>query len=496
MPDPSMPSGSGPRDPRLPPNPKPRLTRIVATLGPASSSPAVLEELLAAGVDVFRLNFSHGSHAEHAERIDAVRRASAVVGRPVAILQDLSGPKIRTGRLAGGRAIELKTGETLVLAVGDFEGGPGRVPLAYEPLAACVRPGDRLLLDDGALELRIESTDGREVVTTVIAGGLLGERKGINAPGVALPASGVTEKDIDDLRFGLEAGVDFVALSFVRSPDDLRKAREAAAAAGRAHVRLIAKIERPEALDCLDALLDACDGVMVARGDLGLEIPLASVPGAQKRITRAAAIRGIPVIIATQVLDSMQRGLRPTRAEVSDAANAVEDLVDAIMLSGETAVGAHPAHVVRTLDSVIRHAESLLPAAAPGPHPAIAVPHLHALAEAALTLARVGRASAIVAVSRHGGTAHLLSGLKPSLPVLAAVPDEALARSLALRRAVIPVVVPGVDVDEFDGETIQQAFRSRGLLRAGDVAVFVHVDARLGDFLANHLHIGVVGHGS
>lgn len=479
------------------PSPRPpRLTKIVATLGPASGSSAVLEDLVASGVDVFRLNFSHGSHDEHAARIDAVRRAAATVGRPVAILQDLSGPKIRTGRLAGGRAIELKTGESLVLAVGDFEGGPGRVPLAYEPLAACVRPGDRLLLDDGNLELRVESSDGREVVTTVTGGGMLGERKGINAPGVALPASGVTDKDIDDLRFGLAAGVDFVALSFVRSADDLKKARDAAAAAGHPRIRLIAKIERPEAIDGLDDLLDACDGVMVARGDLGLEIPLESVPRAQKRITQAAILRGIPVIIATQVLDSMQRGTRPTRAEVSDAANAVDDLVDAIMLSGETAVGAHPAHVVRTLDSVIRDAESLLPAAAPASHPAIEVPHIHALGEAALTLAREGRASAIVAVSRHGGTAHLLSGLRPSLPLLAAVPDETLARSLALSRAVIPVVVPGVDADDFDGEAIERELLSRGLLRGGDVVVFVHLDARLGDFLANHLHIGIVGRGA
>lgn len=471
----------------------PRLTKIVATLGPASASPAVLEELVAAGVDVFRLNFSHGSHAEHAERIAGVRRACEVVGRQVAILQDLSGPKIRIGRLAGGQPIDLGAGDHLVLAVGDFEGGAGRVPLAYEPLAACVQRGDRLLVDDGTIELRVESSDGREILTTVTGGGKLGERKGINAPGVALPASGVTDKDIDDLRFGISQGVDFFALSFVRSPDDIRKAREAAAAAGRAQVRLIAKIERPEALDCLDDLLDVCDGVMVARGDLGLEIPLENVPGAQKLITRAAIARGLPVIIATQVLDSMQRSPRPTRAEVSDAANAVEDLVDAIMLSGETAVGAHPAHVVRTLDSIIREAESLPPVAASHLYPVVEVPHIHALGEAALTLAHEGRASVIVAVSRHGGTARLLSGLRPALALLAAVPDEALARSLGLSRGVVPVVVPGVEVQDFEANLVERELLGQGLVRTGDVVVFVHLDARLGDLKANHLHIGVVG---
>jgi pyruvate kinase len=471
-----------------------RLTKIVATLGPASSSAEVIAQLVADGVDVFRLNFSHGSHAEHAVRIDRIRRASDAAERKVAILQDLGGPKIRTGRLVGGQAIELRAGERLVLAVGDFEGGPGRVALAYEPLAACVRPGDRLLLDDGSIELQVRSADGKEIVTTVATGGFLGERKGINLPGVELPAAGLTDKDVEDLRFGVASGVDFLAISFVRSPDDVRRGREAALDAGGTHVRLIVKIERPEALECLDELLDVCDGVMVARGDLGLEIPLESVPGAQKRITRSAIARGLPVIIATQVLDSMQRGLRPTRAEVSDAANAVEDRVDAIMLSGETAVGAHPAHVVRTLDAVIRDAEANLQPGAVAPLGAAArAAHVRALCEAASTLVREAPAAAMVAISRQGRTAALLSGLRMPVPVIAAVPDDRLARQLALRRAVTPVPLPGLADPGADFRFVDRELVSRGIVSAGSVVVFVRLDSELGDPLANHLRIGIAG---
>ncbi|MDH4065782.1 MAG: pyruvate kinase, partial [Acidobacteriota bacterium] len=259
-----------------------RHTKIIATLGPASSDPTTIGALIAAGVDVFRLNFSHGTQAEHAARFAAVRDLAARAGRQIAVLQDLSGPKIRTGRLAGGTPIRLEPGQTLVLAIGDGVGGPGRVFTTYGPLARAVSAGDRLLLDDGYLELRVESAAADAITTTVVDGGLLGERKGINAPGVPLPAAGVTEKDARDLAFGLALGVDAVALSFVQSAADIQAARQATLREGRPDVPIIAKLERPEAIERLEEILEAADGIMVARGDLGLEIPLERVPRVQR----------------------------------------------------------------------------------------------------------------------------------------------------------------------------------------------------------------------
>jgi pyruvate kinase len=470
--------------------PSPRLTRIIATLGPASSSQGVIDALVAAGVDLFRLNFSHGDHADHAERISQVRTAAARAGRPVGVLQDLSGPKIRTGRLVDGRPIPLEPGGTLVIAAGDFVGGPGRVSTTYAPLVASVSPGDRLLLDDGFVELRVEACDGREMVTRVVSGGSLGERKGINAPGVRLPASSLTDRDVADLEFGIAHGVDVVALSFVQTGEDVRRARAVAARHGGGDVPIVAKIERPEAVEHIDDVLDAADGVMVARGDLGLELPLEQVPRAQKSITRAAQARGLPVIVATQVFDSMRVEPRPTRAEVSDAANAVDDLVDAIMLSGETAVGAHPAHTVRTLDAVIRDAEAIAPRLAVDVGAQVdGVAHSRALCDAAVSLADKGHAAAIVAVTRQGHTARMLSALRPPQPIVAAVFDERLARRLLLHRGVVPVLVGEVGMaDVTDGSRVRELLR-RSVVAIGDVAVFVSVNADLTHGDANFLRI-------
>jgi pyruvate kinase len=335
-----------------------RHTKIIATIGPASDSESVIDALIAAGTDIFRLNFSHGTHDSHAATFARVRAASKRASCEVAILQDLGGPKIRTGRLEGGRPLTLTTGETLTIATGDFAGGPGRLSTTYEGLARSVRPGDRLLLADGLVELRVEATDGQEIQTTVVEGGEIGEHKGINAPGVPLPASAITAKDVEDLEFGLSLGVDMVAISFVQTAADVQQARRVIADAHAPEVPLIAKLERPQALEHLDEILTACDAVMVARGDLGLEMPLERVPRAQKDITRRARAHGIPVIVATQVLESMTNEARPTRAEVNDAANAVEDGVDAIMLAGETAVGAYPVRTVQTLNAIIGDAEA------------------------------------------------------------------------------------------------------------------------------------------
>jgi pyruvate kinase len=463
-----------------------RLTKIIATVGPACSAEDSVDALIAAGVDVFRLNFSHGSYEEHGVVIARIRAAGTRAGRHVAILQDLSGPKIRTGKLVDGKPIDLVPGASLEIATGDFVGGPGRVSTTFAGLAASVKPGDRLLLDDGHIELRVEGSDGTTARTTVVCGGPLAERKGINLPGVVLPASAVTPKDEADLRFGLSQGVDLVALSFVQTPEDLRKARAVMAACGDARPPLVAKIERPAAVENLEAILDECDAVMVARGDLGLEMPFQCVPAAQKEITRRARRRGRPVIVATQVLDSMRTELMPTRAEVSDAANAVDDAVDAIMLSGETAVGISPVRAVQTLDAVIRAAEGISPSLEIEPALEITeVPHSRSLCQAAVTLAASGHADAIVAVTRGGKTARMLSSFRPGVRIFAVTPDPVIARRFALYRGVLPLVGEHDSV----GVGIELQLRERNLLPAGSRVVFVSVNADLTRPDANFLRI-------
>jgi pyruvate kinase len=467
-----------------------RHTKIIATVGPASDSDAVLDALIAAGADIIRLNFSHGTHDSHAATLRRVRAAAARAMREVAILQDLGGPKIRTGPLEGHRPLLLKPGDTLRIAAGDFVGGPGRVSTTFGGLARGVRPGDRLLLADGRIELRVDAADGTEIQTTVVDGGLLGEHQGINAPGVPLPTSAITPKDIDDLRFGLSLGVDMVALSFVQTAADLRQGRQLLADANAPDVPLIAKLERPQALEHLDEIIAACDAVMVARGDLGLEMPLERVPRAQKEITRAARQNGIPVIVATQVLESMMTEARPTRAEVSDAANAVDDGVDAIMLAGETAAGAFPARAVQTLDAIIRDAEtSPVPESAQRTREATGEGHAQALCEAAVTLANRGDAQAIVAVTRGGGTARRLSALRPRAPIFATTDRDETARRLALYWGLVPVCTDiGENVDSA-GALISQRLMVRGLVAAGAAVVLVSISADLTRNDANYLKI-------
>lgn len=460
-----------------------RHTKIIVTIGPASESDAVLAELVSAGVDVFRLNFSHGTHAWHADVFRRVRAAARGARRHVAIMQDLAGPKIRTGKLVGGGPVELRQGAPLILEVGDGEGDAQRVFTSYAPLAAGVRPGDRLLLDDGRIELQVEHSDGRVVRTVVINGGPLGERKGIAAPGVPLGGGALTEKDIADLRFGLELGVDLVALSFVQSADDIRDARRVMRDAGR-EASVIAKIERPIAVERLDEILEESDAVMVARGDLGLELPLEQVPTVQKAITRKGRSRGLPVIVATQVLESMRLEPRPTRAEVSDAANAVDDGADAIMLTGETAAGLYPVKAVQTLDAVLREAEKMLPDAAPVA-PSVdptGTGHGRAICEAAVTLARTGQADAIVAVTRGGTTAQLLSSLRPMAPIYAATDSVPVAERLALQWGVVPIVCAVEDVEQ-----VEKAVARYGSLGTPSVVVFVSVSPDLRDSRSNFL---------
>jgi pyruvate kinase len=467
-----------------------RHTKIIATVGPASDSDDMLDALIAGGTDIFRLNFSHGTHESQGATFGRIRAAAARARREVAVLQDLGGPKIRTGALEGKRPLNVKRGDALVIGTGDFVGAPGRISTTFAGLAHSVRPGDRLLLADGVIELRVESTDGTEIKTTVVEGGEIGEHKGINAPGVPLPASAITPKDVDDLKFGLSLGVDMVALSFVQSAADLEQGRRLMAEFNNSQALLVAKLERPQALEHLDSILAASDAVMVARGDLGLEMALERVPRVQKDITVRARRQGIPVIVATQVLESMTSEPRPTRAEVNDAANAVDDGVDAIMLAGETAAGAYPARAVQTLDAIIRDAE-LIPQVGAAARMADSGhdDHAQALCEAALTLANRGDAQAIVAVTRGGTTARRLSALRPRAPIIAATERGDTARRLALYWGIVPLCIPlGDNLDEASARVGVQLVE-RGLVAAGGSAVFVSINADLARNDANYLKI-------
>ena len=416
-----------------------RRAKIVATLGPATDG--LEADLVRAGVDVFRLNFSHGTGDEHAARCAAVRAAAKAERRPVAVMQDLQGPKIRVGSLVGGGPIQLVAGQTLDITTRDVVGTPACISCTYAGLPRDVKPGDRLLLDDGRIRLTVLGTSADCVTTRVEEGGPLGEHKGINLPGVAVSAPALTDKDRADLAFGLEQlGVDYVALSFIRSADDVRGARKLVKSLKRS-VPLIVKLEKAEAVDSLAAILDVADSVMVARGDLGVELAPEQVPMLQKRIIQSANRRGIPVITATQMLESMIVEETPTRAEATDVANAVWDGSDAVMLSAETAAGHHPLLVVQMMDRIVRAAESadlfeprLARRREDRPSgDAAAVTH------AARVLAEGLEASAIVGVTRTGLTAELLSRGRARAPIYAFSPDERVCQRLALWWGVSPV---------------------------------------------------------
>jgi pyruvate kinase len=451
-----------------------RHTKIVATIGPASDSPDAVKALIAAGVDVFRLNFSHGTHDSHAAVYGRIREAAGRAGRHVGIMQDLSGPKIRTGPLADGKPVQLQPGEEVRIVAGDEPTRPGVIYTPFVELIRSAKPGDRLLLDDGRIELRVTEPRGDYLTVVVVNGGELGAHKGINAPGVALPASALTEKDAADLRLGLKLGVDFVALSFVQRAEDVQRACDVMATSGRT-IPVIAKIERPAAVENLDEILRVAQGVMVARGDLGLEMPLEQVPRIQKGIITAARAVGRPTILATQVFESMRTEPRPTRAEVSDAANAVDEGADAIMLAGETAIGAFPIRAVQTLDIVIRDAE-LVPSWQQVPLAVDPTGSLHgrALCEAAVTLATAGHADVIVAVTSEGKTARLLSSLRPHAPIIAATPDPIVAGCLTVVRGVHPFVTSTLDVPVLRAELL-----NRRIIHAGSVVVFANVSPDL-----------------
>jgi pyruvate kinase len=455
-----------------------RRAKIVATLGPASSDAAILEKLIGLGVDVARLNFSHGQHEEHAQRLDRIRAASRHLGKAVAVLQDLQGPKIRTGPLKAGRSgVRIEPGSELVITTeGEVQGDERMVSTTYPHLAEDVRPGDRLLVDDGLLELRVLSTDGVRARTEVVEGGLLGEHKGINLPGVALRTEALSEKDRADLAFGISHGVDYVALSFVRSASDIALCRAEMERAGRV-VPVIAKIEKPEALEQIDGIIAAADGVMVARGDLGVEILPERVPLIQKEICRKANVAGKPVIIATQMLNSMIEHPRPTRAEATDVANAIWDGADAVMLSGETASGKFPLLAVQMMDRIVREAESGFPPREVGfsaVAPAEGAPANQVIASAACGAATVSAAVAICCFTLRGETARLLAQFRPHVPIVAFSPDQSIRRRLALYWGVVPKVMEPVKNADLMTEMVTERLLADGVAAPGDRVIVAY----------------------
>ncbi len=468
-----------------------RATKIVATLGPATTDEATLVALLSAGVDMVRLNFSHGTHAEHTARYNAVRKITKASGRPIAIMQDLQGPKIRTGTLAGGVPVNLTEGATFRITTVETDGTADCVSTTYQHLPTDVKRGDRILLDDGKIEVRVTSVTATEVVTTVIHGGLLREHKGINLPGVTISTPALTGKDLADLAFGVELGVDYVALSFVRTAHDVRLAR-AALRKLNATTPLIAKIEKPEALDDLAGVIEAADGVMVARGDLGVELTPERVPSAQKRIIRLANERGKVVITATQMLESMTTNPQPTRAEASDVFNAILDGTDAVMLSGETAIGAYPIETVQMMQRIASQAELALPDRPDRPVHGRRTAS-RAVAEAAVQLACETRARALVVFTRSGYTARIVSSLRPAMPIIALTQDSAVYHSLALWWGLQPLRIRFQRTMDAMIAASEATLIAEGLVREKDLIVIVGSSVRMTDARTNVIKLHMIG---
>lgn len=442
-----------------------RRTKIIATIGPSCSTREKLEELIRAGINVARLNCSHMEHESSARIISDIRELSKQHNRPVGILLDLAGPKIRTRKMAGSVPVELIDGQKFVLTNRKIEGTKDVVSTNYEKLPQEVKPGDHILLDDGLIELRVTATDTTEIECHVITGGILKDKKGINLPGVRLSIPSMTEKDMEDLRFGLEHEVDFVALSFVRDADDIKGLR-ALVADHFPPVSIIAKLEKPEALEELDEILDLADGVMIARGDLGVELPPEEVPPVQKLITRKANAKGKPVITATQMLESMIEHARPTRAEASDVANAIFDGTDAVMLSGETAAGEYPLESVQIMDRIAIAAEASMDFKKLHQHdlPTSA----HAIAHAACAMAVDMKARAIAAFTKSGATARLISQFRPPGPIIALTQQAHVYNQLSLYWGVVPMMLTEVSDSESTLSMVENTLLKKGFVWPGD----------------------------
>jgi pyruvate kinase len=450
-----------------------RRAKIVCTLGPACDTPERLDALLGAGMDVARLNFSHGTHAEHARRLRLVRHLARQRGRTLAVLQDLQGPKIRTGPLQAGGPVELKQNSRITLTTRPVRGNGQLISTGFRPLPREVRSGSRILLSDGRIELHVERASGRDIVCRVVEGGELGEHQGINLPGVALNISALTAKDREDLKFAVQQGVDYVALSFVRSPDDVLELKRYLARTGRA-IPVVAKLEKPQAIDRLEEILNVADAVMVARGDLGVELPPESVPVLQKCIIARANVLKVP-IMATQMLESVTEHWRPTRAEASDVANAIFDGADALMLSTETATGQYPVESVQMMARIISAAEG-------SPRYAgyrrrrfadeeLSVPE--AIGQSVAQMAEQLTLKAIAVFTQSGSSARLVSKYRPRVPVFAFSPLSAILRRTALYWGVEPIHMRHVKSTDRMVEGAAHLLRARGVVQPGDLIAVV-----------------------
>ncbi len=448
-----------------------RRAKIVCTLGPATSSQEQISALIYAGLDVARLNLSHGSQADHLLAYQRVRAGSDATGRSVGVLADLQGPKIRLGTFPGG-PVRLSAGDEFIITTDDIPGTEREASTTYQGLADDVRVGDRILIDDGNVQLDVTGLTGSRVRTRVVVGGKVSDHKGINLPGVAVSAPALTDKDESDLRWALATGVDMIAMSFVRTPDDASLARKIMSEAGRPGVPLIAKIEKPEAVGVLPDIVDAFDGIMVARGDLGVELPLEQVPAVQSRAISLARERARPVIVATQMLESMISAPRPTRAEVSDVAGAVVEGADAVMLSAETSVGAYPVETVATMARIVAAAED---SSLRAEHSLARMPTTTggAIARAAAEVGAIVGAKALVAFTMTGETARRLARYRSPIPLLAFTTEAATRSQLALTWGVETFIVPTVRHTDDMVHEVDTALVNLGRCAIGDKIVIV-----------------------
>jgi pyruvate kinase len=444
-----------------------RHSKIVCTIGPASRSRRIVEKLLHAGMDVARLNFSHGTHEEHAANISLLRAASLECGKNISILADLQGPKIRTGVLAGGQPVYLSAGQQFVITTARILGDSTRVNTTFAPLPREVHKGNRILLSDGLIELRVTQVRGREVICKVVNGGALGENKGINLPGVQLRVPALTPKDKEDLVFALKHDADYIAVSFVRRPEDVLQAKALIRKAGK-DTPVIAKLEKPEAIENLDAILHVADGVMVARGDLGVEMRPERVPVVQKTIIVRAREFRRPVITATQMLESMTGNPRPTRAEASDVANAIFDGSDAVMLSAETASGKYPVEAVQMMARIIEEAEKSI-TEFPRPSMQEQLKVAETVAELVCHASRELHMKLIAVFTHSGFTARLVSRYRPLVPIIAFSPEAATRRRMALIWGVMPAEIKDPQKIDSLASISEKRLLEEGLVRKGDV---------------------------
>ncbi|OCA92275.1 pyruvate kinase [Pseudobacillus wudalianchiensis] len=451
-----------------------RKTKIVCTIGPASESPSMLEKLMEAGMNVARLNFSHGNHEEHAQRIKNIREAAKKTGKTIGILLDTKGPEIRTHNMEND-AIELTAGSQVIVSMSEVLGTPEKFSVTYEGLIDDIEPGGKILLDDGLIALEVISIHKQEgeIQTKVLNSGTLKNKKGVNVPGVSIKLPGITAKDAEDIKFGIEQDVDFIAASFVRRASDVLEIHELLEQYGASHIQIIPKIENQEGVDNIDSILDVSDGLMVARGDLGVEIPAEEVPLVQKRLIQRCNTLGKPVITATQMLDSMQRNPRPTRAEASDVANAIFDGTDAIMLSGETAAGMYPLEAVQTMHSIADRTETALNYSEIISTRSKVSGHTmtDAIGQAVAHTANNLDVQAIVTPTESGHTARMISRYRSKAPIVAVTSSERVSRSLALVWGVFPNIGPKVKTtDEMLELAVQQSLNT-GLIKHGDLIV-------------------------